>query len=420
MARRAKAAWLLPALLLAGALPVLAGVASSRGLVARTVVVGQVSGGGSTHVTQMDLALDTATRRAFVSNADDDTVSMLDLDSGALVRTVTLGLPGLAGYLPMPVAVDAREEHVFVGANGALSLLNARTGAIIGVTPLSETPWNIVVDERARRVFATSERGIVSIFDARTGALLHHVDVHGIPGTITVDAAAGRVFVLCRDNTVRLLDARTGAVSRILSLPDTLTFMATDPWTGHAFAGSPRRNNSAGLVRMLDARSGTVLRAIAVAPGAPWGHAVATRDGRLFVTTASGGAVLVLDGRSGRLLESIHAGPFPFALAVDGRRGRAFVLNGWGGAVTILDTRRGTIARTVFVGAQPTAVAVDERGGHVFVVDSGGMAELADPWRNVPAWIPPGLTHWLPFLPPPGAYTRLVPPSVTMLDEAGL
>lgn len=418
MGRRGIGVVLLLALPAIGMLSVAVSMTQAHGPIVRTIAVGQVSGGGSTHVTQMDLALDAATRRAFVSNADDDTVSVLDVDSGALLSTVTLGPRGIAGYNPMPVVADPRDGHIFAGANGALYMLNATTGVVISITPLGQTPLNLAVDERAGRVFAMSERGIMSIFDARTAALLRHVDVNGVPGTLIVDAVAGRIAVLARDNSVRLLDARSGADLHVVSLTDTLTFLAADPWTGRLFVGSPQRNNTAGVLRMLDVRTGRVLRAIPVAPGAAWGHAVATRDGRLFVATASGGAVLVFNGRSGRLLESIYAGPFPFSLAVDGRRGRAFVLNGWGGALTVLGTRPGKVERTIFIGAQPTAVAVDEQGGHVFVVDSGGLEERPDPWQDVPAWAPRGLARWLPFLPPPGMRTLFAPPSVTVLDEA--
>ena len=74
-----------------------------------------------------------------VFNLGDNTLSALDVRSGALLRTVAVG----SGFAWM--AMSARTGHVFLasGGDGTISMLDGRTGAVLravvdtesGVTP---------------------------------------------------------------------------------------------------------------------------------------------------------------------------------------------------------------------------------------------------------------------------------------------
>ena len=90
------------------------------------------------------------------------------------------------------------------------------------------------------------------------------------------------------------------------------------------------------------------------------------------------------------------------------------------GGVTVIDERSGAIVRTISVGGTPDSMSVDERTGRVFVADSGGVVIGSDPWQQVPAWVPRQLYNWLPFLPRPGSTSRVMPPSMVIIDEAEL
>jgi len=87
-----------------------------------------------------DLAVDVATRRVFVADAVDNTVSVLDARTGVLLRTVTVNPMPLYGA--QRLALDAGAGRLFVAASGgstmvgrdpvrALSVLDARTGALV-------------------------------------------------------------------------------------------------------------------------------------------------------------------------------------------------------------------------------------------------------------------------------------------------
>src|SRR5437764_824264 len=120
------------------------GLAARAGRLLRTVAVGQ---------GEHALAVDERGGRVFVTNAGDDSVSVLDARSGQVLRTTSVG------QSPLAVAVVASLKHVFV-ANGGLwhnghqvtpggvSVLDERSGAVVHAVPVGGSPGPLVVHER--------------------------------------------------------------------------------------------------------------------------------------------------------------------------------------------------------------------------------------------------------------------------------
>jgi YVTN family beta-propeller protein len=111
----------------------------------------------------------------------------------------------------------------------------------------------------------------------------------------------------------------------------------------------------------------------------PGALAVDVLTGRVFVTNVDSGSVSMLDARSGIVMRTVAVSAFPAAVTVDEHANRAFVV-AWGpadssgrpigpGGVSVLDARSGTLLRTISVGMRPRAVAVDEQIGRAFVVN---------------------------------------------------
>jgi len=109
--------------------------------------------------------VDARTGRVFVANDASGTVSVLDARGGALLRTVTVGRH------PFVMAVDGRSSRVFVTSLGAMdaagrltgpgsvSVLDAQSGMLLRTVPVGVEPAVIAVDERAGRAFVVNVAG---------------------------------------------------------------------------------------------------------------------------------------------------------------------------------------------------------------------------------------------------------------------
>src|SRR5919202_3947952 len=95
-----------------------------------------------------------------------------------LVRTIAVG------HMPSAMAVDTRRGRVFVANEGAnsVSVLDVRTGAVLATTDVGLAPTALAVDETAGRVVvlttgaALTSHDSVSVLDAGSGRLLRTLD----------------------------------------------------------------------------------------------------------------------------------------------------------------------------------------------------------------------------------------------------
>jgi len=313
------------------------------------------------------------------------------------------------GFQPAAIAVDAQTRRAFVvnrygvvgrglAAHVTVTVLNVATGTVLHTRALPiegyttvPGPQAIALDEQTNRVFIltnvrhvdaarglTTNVGVVSTLDATTGAVLRTVRLARPVVAVAVDESSTRVFVLTA---------------------------ATIPDDGDLISRSPGGHGS---VSVLDAASGTVLKAVSVGD-APDALALDERSGRVFVANlgpldvdtgvpSGAGSVSMLDATSGVVLRTVAVGVFPAGLAVDVRSGRVFVLNlgtktGLRYApgprrseVSTLDATTGTPVRTTAVGNASGQIGVAATNDRVFIETQRGIILLdATSGGHIPA-----------------------------------
>jgi len=294
------------------------------------------------------LAADEGTGRVFVGRPDEPAVAVLDAASGRLLRTVALpALPPGSGAGPG------------VGAQVACPLVAPGLARVYITNPVANT---------------------VTTLDARTGRVIRTVHLASSPAPPLVDAAGGRVVVPYQSR--------------------------------YGFA-------------VLDARSGRLLRTRASGP-TPAIIPIALDDGarRAFVADDMGGTVAVVDLRTGRTLRTVGVGIHPSGLAFDRRHDRVLVTVagpccvGGGqptgtGALVVLDGASGRVVRTLPLGRGPLQPLIDEAGGRALVVNTvGGTTTDPDPW----GWVPRPIRQRFSVFPRPR--TRPLSASVMLFDLA--
>jgi YVTN family beta-propeller protein len=131
------------------------------------------------------LAVDTATGQIYAAGYDG--LSVLDGRTGQVQRTIAAGGPASA------VAIDSRRGRIYVAhadlpysrgvhsGPGTVSVLDARTGAILRTRPVGIAPTSLAVDERTGQVIVVNAGGRVQVHDAWTwlpGSLQRYVPFH--------------------------------------------------------------------------------------------------------------------------------------------------------------------------------------------------------------------------------------------------
>lgn len=388
--------------------------------------------------TPSAIAVDGPARHAFVTNYLDNTVTMIDTNSGAVLRTIPVG------QAPSAVVVDAHTSRVFIlnQKDSSVSMLDATTGDVLGTRYIPNSTA-LAVDEQSGHIFVVSNSnatftspGMLAMLDARSGRLLNHVPLGGAAGWVlkglTIDPGAGRGWLTnCLDGTVGMFDTHSGRIVTTRRVGGCPLAVVAAAGAGHAFV----TNQGDGTVRMLDLHTAAVLHTVGVGQ-IPTALAVNGRSARVFVLASDMStmmaAVSVLDAHTGALRGRINLAPSSptapcvllNAIGIDDDHSRAFILVGrvaMQGSVSVLDGRSGRVLRTLTAGGAPIALAVDEMTDHLFVLNQalgnprgGGGVSGQTTWGWVTAW----LRQWLPGHHQP-VQTRLNG-SVAVLDLAHL
>lgn len=268
-----------------------------------------------------------------------------------------------------------------VGALAALAGLVAMwepTADVVQTVLVGQVPCAIAVDAQIHRAFvANCKSATVSVLDTGTGALLRTVVLSQGVGDVAVDGSAQRLVVLGSTTTgaglMRILDARTGTVLHTAHVgPDPLA-LGIDERAGHVFVLSFSPGSLVHEVTVLDLQSGAVVRTVPVGLNAQT-LAVDAPTGHVFVpgsTLSITGVVHVLDARTGHVLRVVPVGRSPQAIAIEVRARRVFVANLNSGSVSVLDARSGALLHTINAGNYAVAIAVDSMTKRVFLANYG-------------------------------------------------
>ncbi len=166
-----------------------------------------------------------------VSTASQDRVDVLNTLTGQVIGRVPVAAGPL--YLGPPLlGNNPTTGHVFVvspadvGRPGHLTMLDAQSGAVLRTETLALTPGVLSVAPQSGRVFIFSQDdSAVQVLDSATGATVARVSLgapltRGVSSlTATLDAHTGRLVVVHHlDTLLSVLDARTGRVLRTTSL----------------------------------------------------------------------------------------------------------------------------------------------------------------------------------------------------------
>jgi len=165
-------------------------------------LLGQIAAPGAHGV-----ALASNLRRGFTSNGNDKSVTVFDMKTLAVIKTVKLeGGPDAILY-------DSFTKRVFP-INEKIMVLDAETGDVAGTVDLGGHPEAAVSDGKGTVYVNLADKMAVAVVDpkALTVTKTFPIDHCTSPHSLSYDDASQRLFVGCRDG-LAVLDARTGKVA---------------------------------------------------------------------------------------------------------------------------------------------------------------------------------------------------------------
>ncbi|WP_157947643.1 bifunctional YncE family protein/alkaline phosphatase family protein [Abditibacterium utsteinense] len=312
-------------------------------------------------------------------------------------RISPLGTQTSVGSFPANLVISPDGRFVLVtniGSRTYLSVLRVSDGALV-----SQLDWN----------------GDSPIFKKKKQALYYGLICGAKNGDSTPiyasRGAEGTVAVLSLDENGSLKD--TG---RNLGVPSDEKTPQTH-LAGLSLSGDGSQiyaaNNSAdpqkmmrGALQILDVASGKLQSEIEL-PGYPFAVAIQTRgtnSSKIYVSSEQRGVISVIEARSGKVVREIAVGTQPVGLKFDNSQKRLFVVNAGSDTLSIIDTQTDRVLNTVLLrpdnarglpGATPLGMTLsrDEKWLYIALGDMNAVAVIDLGRKTLAGYLPVG---WYP------------------------
>lgn len=212
------------------------------------------------------VVIDRAGRLAFVTNAEDATVSVVDLASGAVIKAITTG----AYPHGLRLSPDGVELYVANVMDGNVSVIDVKALAEITRIPVGKTPVQVGFIPDGRRVFVSlRDENAVAVIDTAARKAIAKVAVGRGPIQVYATPDGREVYVAnegTRENpndTVSVIEVASGRVAATVTTDKGAHGVVASPDGRYVFVSNIHANS----VSAIDTKRREVVAGFAVGRG---------------------------------------------------------------------------------------------------------------------------------------------------------
>ena len=259
-------------------------------------------------------------------------VLVTQLDAGTVARGMlpgtSLGTSIPVGLVPTDVTIDGTGTYAYVTNqfSSNVGVIDLATNAQVATIPVSGDPFRVKLSPDDRSLFVTGNADSLFIIDVPsreiTGRLAIGLDANGL----ALDYRGTRLYVSNQsDGTVSEVDLSTETVLRSIQVGGRPQELVLSPGGTLLFVA-----DEAGSVQIWSLRKGTKRGEIQV-PGGAFAMAVSPDWRQLYISSALGGAVYMIDWKTGATLKTVTTGGTPRRIGFTADGTTALVANegGW-------------------------------------------------------------------------------------------
>jgi YVTN family beta-propeller protein len=293
------------------------------------------------------IAVDSEARRAYVGNLGNGTVSVVDTTTNAVVGSIAAGTFG-SGRGVNAVALDAQRDLLFISnsQDNTLTMVDIAPesgNTVLKVIPVGAQAGQIDVDSEVGKAYVLNYGdGTVSVIDIAARAVasvIPHNSTTGIgtsPTDISIDTALHKAYVTnWADGSVSVISTRTDSVTKVL--PQAPDGIGEYPAELVADAASHRAfivNYGSKTVSVVNTLTDAVEKVITGVGDQPFSVGLDAVGGQIWVNVTNG--ITAIDVRSLSVIRTF-AHPRAASIGVDTAHRRAYAVTSATNSVAVMD-----------------------------------------------------------------------------------
>jgi PQQ-dependent catabolism-associated beta-propeller protein len=316
--------------------------------------------------------------RAYVSNEDGNSISIIDTERDAVIATIEVG------KRPRGLKLDRSGSRLYVAVSGlpkcpptvpdeecakrerdlkadGIAIVDTAARKLVNVIAAGSDPEQFDLSADGKRLFVSNEDiGRATVVDIESGRVVKSIPVGGEPEGVAVSPDGRWALVTSEsDHSVAIIDTDTLTVVRTVKVGKRPRDIAFTPDSALAYVSG---EFDASLYRVAVTKEGPAERVLELRSEArPMGIVLDPERKRLYLSTGRGGTVAVADTsdpKSLRLLKEVRVGTRPWGIALSRDGKRLYTANGPSNDVSVVDTSSLDVVKTIPVGRSPWGVVV--------------------------------------------------------------
>lgn len=312
---------------------------------------------------------DITYKAAYVINGSTNSISVIDLSSNTVKRTINLSgisyphhvciSPDNSKIIVGVPGMDLSNGHsnIMTGMPGMFVVLDAVTGNVLKTVNLPKMNHNAIFSPDGTEIWTAQmdSMGKVLVYDASTYTLKNTIDVGMMPLEVTFSKDGMMAFVCnSMDSSVSAIDVNTKSVMATISV----NAEPVGAWQG---ADNKMYVDCEGgqTVDVIDVNTMTVVRNLSCSymPGmAQWQNTAQ----ELWVTDPMAGQVHCWNWDTSMSMwmtrGDVTTGAGAHAIAFNGNT--AYITNQTAGTVSVVDVTTHTVIKTITVGSKPNGIVL--------------------------------------------------------------
>jgi YVTN family beta-propeller protein len=276
-----------------------------------------------------------------------------------------------AGLVVLASAAAEAAPKAYVGnfADNTVSVVDTATGAVVATIPVAQGPHGMALSHDGRTAYVTGDgSSSLSIIDTVTDRVVKTVDVGKTPNGVALTPDGKLLLVaIFGEDRVAFLDTATQRIVASVAVPKPHT-ISIAPGGRSAYVTTQQPGHFA--LTVVDLGKRTVARSIPLEKTPR--DAEFSYDGKTFYFTEAGvSAVQALDPASDRIVAEIPTGVSPHFVDVFENQPLGMVVVQGPGEVLLFDPATKKPVRSFPVGKQPHWLALSGDGKTAYVTNEG-------------------------------------------------
>lgn len=313
----------------------------------------------------------------------DTAVVKLDGDSVAIQVVVEYpdGITHPVGVVASTTTLDNRPFGTAVSRNGDVVITQLDAGTVArGALPggplgtsivVGAVPTDVTVDRAGTYAYVTNQFSHnVGVIDLSSNTQIATISVSGDPFRVKLSPDGSSIFITGNADSLFVVDVASRSISGRLAVGLDANGLAVD-YTGRRLYVS---NQSDGTVSEVDLTTSSVLRTIVVG-GHPQ-ELVLSPGGTLLFVADEAGSLQVWSLREGTKRGDIAVPGGAFAMAVSPDWRQLYISSALGGAVYMIDWKTGATLQTVTTGGVPRRIGFAADGSTAVVANEAGWVDF--------------------------------------------